>query len=106
MTLVLCRRSLCISAVRSTVMSKSLEEYFVPPETVRGCKIVDRASFRRDFELPAIHLARANLCSTFLKKLAHACLKFPSIKSVLTEDIEAGKVSPVMGLPDYTSYVY
>lgn len=94
--LVLCRRLLCTSTIRSTNMSlPSLEDYLVPPESVRGSKVLNRASFKRDFELPAIRLAQASLCSTFLKRLAHARFKFHSVKSVLTEPNQDGKVSYV-----------
>ncbi len=81
-------------STRSTAMaSSSLDEHFLPPEAVRGSKTLDRAAFQRKFQLPAIRLAQASLCSTFLRRLAHARLKFSAIKSVLTEPSEDGKVS-------------
>lgn len=72
--------------------SSTLEDYFSPPESVRGCKILDKTAFQREVELPAIKLKSATLCSTFLKHLAHACLKFPSIKNVLHEQGKDGEV--------------
>lgn len=94
--LALCRRLFTFTgANRFKAMSESassLEDYFVPPESVRGSKTLDRDSFKRDFELPAIRLAHPSLCSSFLKKLSHACLKFHPIKSVLTEVSKNEKV--------------
>ena len=78
----------------STAMASCpMEEYFSPPEAVRGCKTLDRDAFQREFQVPAIRLAQAKLCSIFLKKLSHACLKFSCIKNVLNESTEDGKVS-------------
>lgn len=70
----------------------SLADFFAPPESIRGSKVLDRASFERQVELPAIKLQRANLCSLFIKRLAHAQLRFPTIKSVLNEPGEDGQV--------------
>lgn len=82
----------------SVPMSTStLEEYFAPPEAVRGIKVLDRAVFQRDFELPAIRLSRANLCSSFLKRLTGVTLRFPSIKGILNEPSEDGKVCSAQG---------
>ena len=73
--------------------SSSLDQFFVPPEAVRGSKVLNRAAFRREFELPAVCLAQPQLCSSFLKRLAHARLKSRNIiKEVLTEQSEDGKV--------------
>lgn len=73
--------------------SSSLDQYFIPSEAVRGNTILNRAAFRREFELPAIRLAQPQLCSSFLKRLAHARLKYRHvIKDMLTEQSEDGKV--------------
>ena len=94
-----CRRLLCLVSSKApveppTAMSVSaVEDYFAPPETVRGCEVLDRASFQREFQLSAIRLPRANVCSAFMKRLSHACLRFRAIKSVLKEDGKDGTVS-------------
>lgn len=75
-----------------TAAACSLEDHFIPPEAVRGCRVLDRDAFCREFELPAIRLAYPSLCSSFLKRLAHACLRFPTLKSVQTEPSKDGKV--------------
>ena len=100
--LFVCRRFLHNSRVFGMAQcAASLEEYFAPPEAVRGCQVLDRAAFKRDIEVPAISLAHPRLCSSFKKKFAHVCLRFPSVKNILTETSENGKVS------EYVSgYVY
>lgn len=50
-------------------------------------------SFQRDFELPAVRLAKANLCSLFLKRLSYALLRCSFIKSVQNGSSNGGKVS-------------
>ena len=75
-----------------TMSDPSLENYFSPPKAVRGSKTLDRAAFQRHIQLPAIRLQRANLCSSFLKYLAHVCLKFPPINKVLDEIPTTGEV--------------
>ena len=85
-------RLLRLSTQPTVMASPSLDQHFVPPEKVRGSQTLDREAFLRDFQLPAVRLAQASLCSTFLSRLSHARLKFASIKSVVNEPSEDGKV--------------
>lgn len=74
-------------------MTSPLEDYFSPPKVVRGSKSLDRAAFQRCFELPAVKSVKPSLCSLFLKRLSHAYLRYPYIKTVLDEEGDnAGKV--------------
>ena len=80
-----------LSAYTVRAMS-TLEEYLVPPEAVRGMKVLDRAAFNREFVVPAVRLAEPKLMSLFLKRLSHACFRCPPVKKVQTERSEDGKV--------------
>ena len=62
-----------------------LDTFFAPPLSVRGMKVLERASFRREVVLPAIKL-RPTLCSKFLQKLKHVTLKYPGIKTLLNAE--------------------
>ena len=63
----------------------SLDTFFAPPLSVRGMKVLERASFRREVVLPAIKL-RPALCSKFLHKLKQVTLKYPGIKTLLNAE--------------------
>lgn len=65
-------------------------KFFAPPPSVRGMKVLERASFRREVMLPAIKL-RPTLCSKFLQKLKHVTLKYPGIKTLLNAETLEGK---------------
>lgn len=82
----------------------SLEDFLLPPEAVRGSKVLDRAAFNMEYQVPAIRLADPRLCSSFLKRLAHACLRFPTVKTVQTELGEDGKVRCTRHLRYLTIY--
>jgi hypothetical protein len=70
----------------------TLEDYLVPPEAVRGMKVLDRTAFSREFKVPAIRLADPKHCSLFLKRLSRACLRFQPVKKVQTERSVDGRV--------------
>lgn len=78
-----------------SMCTESSDDYFVPPEAVRGCTTLNRSAFYREFELPCVKIARPNLCSSFLKRLSHVRLRCQYIKTVLNITNTAGaKVSP------------
>ena len=79
------RRTICFfgSSKNYTGMSTShCDDYFAPPEAVRGCTKLDRSAFLRKFELSCVKVARPSLCASFLKQLSHVCLRCPFIKTI------------------------
>ena len=83
----------CGMNTKKSVASEALEAFFSPPASVRGSKILTREDFRRDVPLPAIRLRDASLCSRFMQRLPHALLRFPTIKRVVDDVREDGKVN-------------
>ena len=83
----------CGMNTKKSVASEALEAFFSPPASVRGSKILTREDFRRDVPLPAIRLRDASLCGRFMQRLPHALLRFPTIKRVVDDVREDGKVN-------------
>ena len=74
--------------------TSNVDDFFVPPEAVRGCTKLDRSAFLKEFELPCIKIARPSLCSSFLKRLSHARLRCSFIKHIINiTSVADGKVS-------------
>ena len=82
----------CCGMNAKSVESEALEDFFSPPASVRGSTVLNREDFRRNVTLPAIRLRDAVLCSRFMQRLPHALLRFPTIKRVVSDVKEDGKV--------------
>ena len=83
----------CGMNTKKSIASEALDAFFSPPASVRGSKVLNREDFRRDVPLPAIRLRDASLCSRFMQRLPHALLRFPTIKRVVDDVGEDGKVN-------------
>lgn len=84
---------LITSHLCTEAMSKEdLDAYFAPPKSVCSSTSLDRGSFTREIQLPAVKLADPSLCSKFLKRLAHVILKYPFLKKVVDYSGKDGKV--------------
>ena len=89
---------------KKSVSSEALEAFFSPPDSVRGSQVLHRENFRRSVPLPAVRLRDAALCSRFMKRLSHALLRFPTIKRVVNDTGEDGKVNT--GCVDFVSFFF
>lgn len=70
----------------------TLDELLAPPACVCGMKVLQRESFRREVQLPALKVPGPAKCSVFLQRFHHVVLRYPGAKKFVTvTDCHTGK---------------